>query len=403
MSAPDRPGGDRPGGADDLRVLRRAVREALHDLSPPDEVRRQMETERGWDPKTWRRLCGELGIAGLAVPEDLGGAGMSYVELGVVFEEAGRVLLCAPLLSTAGLAIPLLLALDDADARREHLPGLCSGARVATVVTAAPDGRPVHDNATVDAVADGPGFALRGSAGFVVDGADADLLLVPARTADGTAVFAVEAGAPGLGVTRLVTLDPTRKQAALRFDGVPARRLGEPGPDAARALAHALDVGRALLAAEQAGGASWCLDAAVAHAKSRVQFGRPIGSFQAVKQKAAEMLVRVESARSAAMAATQAAAEAASSLAAGSGVVGGRSAGELRDLPGLAVTAAIAKAYCSEAYAFVAAENIQLHGGLGFTWEHDAHLYYKRAWTGGEMLGRPDEHIEGLARHLEGA
>ncbi|XVQ08276.1 acyl-CoA dehydrogenase family protein [Spirillospora sp. CA-255316] len=387
MSAAAGVGGDEPG------LLRASVREALRDLSPPAEVRRQMDTARGWDPRTWRRLCGELGLAGLAVPEEHGGSGFSYVELGVVFEEAGRALLCAPLLATAGLAIPLLLCLDDARARREFLPDLCSGALVVAVATMDPDGRLLPDGAAAQASQRGDGHVLHGAAGYVVDGASADLIFVPARLDGGeTAVFAVRADAPGLAVTPLVTLDPTRKQAAVTFDGAPARRLG--GADAARALGRALDVGRALLACEQAGGAARCVEAVVEHACSRVQFGRPIGSFQAVKQRAAEMLIRVESARSAAMAAAQAAAE---DPLAGTG----RGAGDLRDLPGLAVAAAVAGSYCAEAYAFVAAETIQLHGGIGFTWEHDAHLYYKRAWTSGELLGRPAEHVESLARHLE--
>ncbi|GAA3979038.1 acyl-CoA dehydrogenase family protein [Actinomadura viridis] len=388
MSAPAR-----SGRAEELGLLRESVRAALLDLSPPAEVRRLMDTARGWDPRTWRRLCGELGLAGLAVPEEYGGSGFTHVEQGVVFEEAGRTLLCAPLLSTAGLAIPLLLGLDDEDARRAWLPGLCAGTLVAAVATADPDGRPLRPGgAAVEAAASGGGHVLRGAAGFVVDGASADLLLVPALAGDGPAVFAVEAGAPGLAVTPLVTLDLTRKQAALAFDGTPARRIG--GTDAAGAFGRALDVGRAMLAGEQAGGAGRCLETAVEHATARVQFGRPIGSFQAVKQRAAEMLIRVESARSAAMAAAQAAAE---------DHPDGAGAGDLRGLPGLAVTAGIAQAYCSDAYVHVAAETIQLHGGIGFTWEHDAHLYYKRAWTSAETLGRPDEHIERLARHLEGA
>ncbi|SEF57282.1 acyl-CoA dehydrogenase [Thermomonospora echinospora] len=371
--------------AEDLRLLRETVREALADLSPAAEVRRQMETAQGWDRKTWRRLCDELGLAGLAVPEEYGGGGFSPVELGVVFEEAGRSLLCAPLLATAGLAIPLLLALDDEEARREYLPGLCDGSCVGTVVTTDATGRPLPGGACVEAVERDGGTRLHGTGGFVLDGASADLVLVPARTDAGPAVFAVEAGAPGLAVTPLVTLDPTRKQATLVFDGAPARRLGT--GDAAAAIGRAFDVARAMLAGEQAGGAGRCLELVVEHARSRVQFGRPIGSFQAVKQKAAQLLIQVESARSAAMAAAQAAA--------------GDGTGELGELPAPAVVSAVAKAYCSDAYVAVAAETIQLHGGIGFTWEHDAHLYFKRAWTSAELLGRPDEHIESLARHLE--
>jgi acyl-CoA dehydrogenase len=377
-------------GAEELGLLRDSVRDALRDLSPPEEVRRQMETERGWDPKSWQRLCGELGIAGLAVPEEYGGGGFSYVELGIVFEEAGRVLLCAPLLSTAGLAVPLLLALDDEDARRDYLPGLCDGSMAATAVVSDAAGRSWPDVTPIEAVTQNGEWRLSGAAGFVIDGAHADLFLVPARTAEGLAVFAVETGSAGPAVTPLVTLDPTRRQTALDFDAVPARRLA--ATDAAASLAQALDVARAMLACEQAGGAVRCLETVVEYTKTRVQFGRPIGSFQAVKQRAAEMLIKVESARSAAMAAAQSAAEAAAQpIAAPEG---------LRDLPAPAVTAAIAKSYCSEAYVFASGETIQLHGGIGFTWEHDAHLYYKRAWTSREMFGRPEDHVESLARHL---
>ncbi|MDN3357564.1 acyl-CoA dehydrogenase family protein [Actinomadura sp. DC4] len=369
---------------DELGLLRRSVREALEDLSPPSEVRRRMETERGWDGPAWRRLCGELGLAGLAIPEAYGGGGFTPVELGVVFEEAGRSLLCAPLLATAGLAAPLLLALEDEPARRRLLPGLCDGSLVATVVTADATGRGLPGGALVRAAEDRGAWALHGTCDFVVDGASADVVLVPALAGDTLGVFAVEAGAPGLTARALVTLDPTRRQARLEFAGAPASRIGP--PDASAALARALDVARALLAGEQAGGAGRCLDTTVEYARSRVQFGRPVGSFQAVKQKTADMLIKVESARSAAGAAAQAAAEPAARV--------------IADLPGLAVVAAIAQAYCSEAYVAVAAETIQLHGGIGFTWEHDAHLHFKRAWTSAELLGGPDEHIESLARHL---
>ena len=376
-----------PANADpgDLRLLRDTLRQAFEELSPPAEVRRQLATEQGWDRKTWLRLCGELGLAGLAVPETYGGAGFSAAELGVAFEEAGRTLLAGPLLSTAALAVPLLLALDDEPARRRYLPGLCDGSVAGTAVTADSAGRSLPDVVGVTAVERDGEPRLYGMAGYVIDGATADLILVPAGTGDGLSVFAVPAQAAGLQVTPLVTLDPTRKQARLAFDGVAATRIG--GADATDAVRRAFDIARALLAAEQAGGAGRCLEMTVEYAKTRIQFGRPIGSFQAVKQKVADMLIRVESARSAATAAAQAA-------------TGAPVAGAAGAVPDLAVVAAVAKAYCSEAYLAVAADTIQLHGGIGFTWEHDAHLYYKRAWTSAEMLGRPAEHIESLARHL---
>ena len=369
----------------ELRLLRESVREALTDLSPSSEVRAQMAGADGWDRATWLRLCRELGLSGFMVPEEHGGGGFSAVELGAVFEEAGRVLLCAPLLATAGLAIPLLLALGDGEANKRYLPGLCDGSLIATVATTDASGRPLPGSRAVEAGERDGTPVLSGAAGFVVDGAAADVVLVPVRTGEGTAVYAVGTDAPGVTVTPLVTLDQTRRQAKVSFWDAPAVRVGE--GDATGAVETALDVARAMLAAEQAGGAAVCLEAAVEYGKTRVQFGRPIGSFQAFKQKAAALLIQVESARSAAEAAAQAAAVA---LDPGAAV-------RLPGLPGLSVVASVAQLYCSEAYVAVTAENIQLHGGIGFTWEHDAHLYFKRAWTGREMLGRPEEHTERLA------
>jgi alkylation response protein AidB-like acyl-CoA dehydrogenase len=369
----------------ELRLLRQSLREAFTRLSPPAEIRTQMATERGWDPQVWRRLCRELGVAGLMVPEELGGGGFSAVELGVVFEEAGRALLCAPFLATAGLAVPLLLALGDSEACKRYLPALCEGSLLATVVTSDVNGRQLPDGDLVAVAAHDTGPVLDGTAGFVVDGASADLLLVPARAGGAIGVYAVETSAPGVTATPLVTLDQTRKQARVDFTGAPGARIGT--GDAAGALTRALDVARALLAAEQAGGAAACLETAVSHGKTRIQFGRPIGSFQAFKQKAADLLIQVESARSAAQAAAQAAAVALSAS----------HQSALPGVPDLAATALVAKTYCSDAYLTVAAENIQMHGGIGFTWEHDAQLYFKRAWASREMLGSPEEHTERLA------
>jgi len=377
--------------AEDLRMLRRTAREALSELSPVSEVRRQMAD--GWDAGLWLRLCGELGVTGLAVPEEYGGVGLSVVEQGVVFEEAGRRMLCGPLLSTAGLAIPLLLLSDDDTARKRHLPGLCSGALTATVVTSDAAGRPVLTGQPIVARAGNGGYVLDGVADHVVDGSSADLVLVPARLDGAVALFVVEAGRAGLVRQPLVCLDQTRRQARLTFAGVSANLLVTHDP--AGAVEGAFDVGRAMLACEQAGGAAQCLDVLVDHARTRIQFGRAIGSFQATKQKAAELLIRVESANSAALAAAYAAAR---FLSMEDGVAA--EASVLSDVPELPVSAAVAQVYCSDAFVAVAAENIQVHGGIGFTWEHDAHLYLKRAWTSRELLGRPEEHVETLANHL---
>ncbi|MCU1648821.1 MAG: Acyl-CoA dehydrogenase [Nocardia sp.] len=367
---------------DDLTLLRQTVRSAFTELSPAAVVRQQMATLRGWDNQVWSRLCTELGLAGLAVPEEYGGSGGSAVDLGVVFEEAGRALLTAPLFANAALAAPLLLALDDEQANHRYLPGISDGSLVATVVTADAAGVSIPEVVPFSASERGGIPVLTGYASFVVDGVFADLILVPARTAEGLGVFAVEAEAAGLRVPPLVTLDETRKQGQLFLDETPARRVGE--GDATAAFRRALDIARVLLANEQVGAAAYCLEATVEYAKTRIQFGRPIGSFQAVKQKVAEQLILVESARSAAM-------------------TGAESAAGLPGAPDLTIAAAVAQSYCSEVFVTVTAEMIQLHGGIGFTWEHEAHLYYKRAWTSRELLGAPAQHLETLARTLTDA
>jgi alkylation response protein AidB-like acyl-CoA dehydrogenase len=357
-----------PASVGDTELLRDAVRSAFAQLNGPAEVRAAMATARGWEPAVWTRLANELTLPGLALPAGVGGSGYSVAELGIVFEEAGAALLCAPLLATAALAGPLLVALDDPDALAEYGPAIASGTLVAT---AALGGRVV--------ARDSPdGWTLSGLQPHVVDGAHADLVLVVATVDDGVAVFAVEADAPGLDREQLVTLDQTRKQARLGFVDVPGRLIG--ARSSGQTVAWATDIARALLAAEQAGGAKRCLDRTVEYAKTRIQFGRAIGSFQAVKQRLAEMLVRVESARSAAIAATRAAADGA---------------------PDLAATARIAALICTEAYTWASAQMIQLHGGIGFTWEHDAHLYFKRARSSAQLLGAPDEHVAALAAWLD--
>jgi alkylation response protein AidB-like acyl-CoA dehydrogenase len=332
-----------------------------------------MVTATGFQPDVWTRLCTELGVAGAAVPEEFGGAGWSTAEAAAIAEEAGRALLCAPLFSVAGLAIPQLLASGDRDACARWLPGLADGSLLATVAAADPHGRHPARGLPI-AIPQGDGWSLTGKAGYVVDAATADLLLIPAATPDGVGLFAVQARVPGLTVTSLTSLDLTRRQAHLSFEECPASLVGE--PDAGDRIIAGFDVARSILAAEQVGGAAECLDVTVDYAKQRVQFGRPIGSFQAVKQKCADMLISVESARSAAVAAASA------------------TAAEL------SVNAAVASSFCSATYVSVAATSIQLHGGIGFTWEHDAHLRYKRARTSAVLLGGVNQHLDTVAAHL---
>ena len=363
---------------DEQEALRSTVRRFLADTSPEAEVRRLMETSKGYDPDVWRQLAGQLGLLGLIVPEAYGGSGFSYLELIVVFEEMGRSLLCAPFFSTVAMATTLLLALDDDAASKDLLPRMADGSCVATVALAEQNGSWNTGDVAMAAGRDGAGWTLSGEKFYVVDGHVADVILVVARTEAGTSVFAVESGAAGLVADLSSTMDKTRKLAHLTFDNTPARLIGPEG-EADGALARMLDLAAIALAAEQVGGAQRVLEIAVGYAKIREQFGRPIGSFQAIKHKCANMLMEIEAAKSAAY------------------YAGWAAAGDDPELP---VLASVAKAYCSDAYVHAAAENIQIHGGIGFTWEHPAHLYFKRAKSSELFLGAPDYHRERLLQGI---
>ncbi|HEY9415936.1 MAG TPA: acyl-CoA dehydrogenase family protein [Pseudonocardia sp.] len=362
--------------------LRAAVRRFLEDKSPEAEVRRLMDTAEGYDPAVWAQMAAQLELQGLIIPEEFGGCGFGFVELTVVLEEMGRALLCAPYFSSVALATNLLLSCDDAEAKKDFLPGIAAGTTTATVALTEESGRLDEPGVTLGATRAGNGWALTGEKMYVFDGHTADLVLVAARAAAGVSVFAVERGAPGLVATPLEVLDQTRKQARLSFDATPARLVGAEG-QGWPSLERMLDLAAVALAAEQVGGAQRVLDMAVEYAKVRMQFGRPIGGFQAIKHKCAELLLEVESARSAAYYAGWAAA--------------GLTEQDTDELPAVA---SLAKAYCSDAYTHAATENIQIHGGIGFTWEHPAHLYYKRARTSEVLLGDPSHHRELFARRI---
>ncbi|HLX89209.1 MAG TPA: acyl-CoA dehydrogenase family protein [Acidimicrobiales bacterium] len=364
--------------SEEQEELRRAVKRFLEDKSPMTEVRRLMETTEGFDRAVWEQMANQIGLQALTIPEEYGGAGFGYVELIVVLEEMGAALLCAPYFSTVALAANALLSSGDESAKKDHLPGIASGETIATLAFTEDNGRWDLDGITMAATAKGDAWSLDGAKMFVLDGHTADLVVVAARTGKGVSLFAVEGGASGLTRTPLATMDQTRKQARLEFAGVPARLIGDEGA-AGAALSRTLDLAAVALAAEQVGGAQRCLDMSVDYAKTRIQFGRPIGSFQAIKHKCADMLLEVESAKSAAYYAGWAAAE------------------DSEELP---VVASLAKSYCSEAYFHAAAENIQIHGGIGFTWEHDAHLYFKRAKSSELLLGDPSYHRELLAQRI---
>ncbi len=358
--------------------LRKTVRQFLDAKSGEAAVREQMETDNGFDPAVWSQMAEQMGLQGLHIPEEFGGSGYGYVELGIVLEEMGRSLLCAPFFSSVVLAANTLLHSGDDAAKKTHLPGIASGETIATVAYTEPSGKWDEAGVTMEASGSGTEFTLTGTKMFVLDGHTANLIIVAARTAKGVSLFTVTGDAAGLTRMALSTMDQTRKQAKLEFAGTPATLLGVEG-DGWKVLDTVLDLAAIGLAAEQVGGAQKVLDMAVEYAKVRVQFGRPIGSFQAIKHKCADMLLEVESAKSAAY-------------------YGMWCAAEMNDeLPSVA---SLAKAYCSEAYFHAAAENIQIHGGIGFTWEHPAHLYFKRAKSSELLFGDPTYHRELLAQRI---
>jgi alkylation response protein AidB-like acyl-CoA dehydrogenase len=354
-------------------ALRAEVRRFLAAKSPEAEVRRTMATALGYDTALWAQLTEQLGLTALAVPEKFGGAGFGIMELGLVLQEAGRALLCAPLLSSAVLATFALLESGDTAACEAWLPQLADGALHATLVTSEPS-----DTATLSALSSPAGWRLRGRAELVLDGHLAGLILVPVRTPDAVSLFAVAGSPDGLDRQPVTAFDATRRLADLTFDDCPAVLVGAEG-GAAPGLARTADVAAVALALESVGVAERALEMAVEYAKVREQFGRPIGSFQAIKHKLADVLLEIEAARSAAWYALWAATE------------------RPDELP---VVAAIAAATCSEAAYLAAVENIQVHGGMGCTWEHPAHLYLRRATTSRQLFGNPDGYRRMLLERL---
>jgi alkylation response protein AidB-like acyl-CoA dehydrogenase len=369
------------------RELADSVRRFLAGRAPLARVRELMEATDGTDADVWRQAAAQLGLQAIAIPEEYGGAGFSFAEQAVVLEELGAALYTGPYLASAVLAATALLASEDEGARRDLLPGIASGETIATLAFTEDDGSWDPASIRLAAAKDGTGWRLDGHKSFVLDGHGAGLILAVATTGAGPpagpassalALFAVDGAAAGLARSALPALDQTRKLARCEFSDVPARLIGSPGA-AGAVLDRTLDVAAVALAAEQLGGAQRALDMAVEYAKIRQQFGRPIGSFQAIKHRCADLLLEVESLRSAV-------GYAAAAVAAGSAEV--------------PVLAALVKAYASEVYSRVAAENIQIHGGIGFTWEHDAHLYLKRAKASELFLGDGSYHRERLATRI---
>jgi alkylation response protein AidB-like acyl-CoA dehydrogenase len=347
---------------------------------------------RGYDVSLWRRLCGEIGVAGMAIPERYGGAGAGPVETCIVLEELGRGLVPSPLLGSAVLAAQALLASGDDAACQRLLPGIASGDTVAALAWAPQAGRwdpaePAFAASRADGAGDGGSghaWVLSGAAHHVLDGDTAGVLLAAARAPDGIGLFEVDPGHPAVTRRAVTTMDTTRRLAVVALDRAPGRCLG-PGAGI-RALARARDLACIALAAEQVGAARRALELTVAYTKTRVQFGRPIASFQALQHRMADLHVLVESARSLCYAAALAADDAEGDPGADSARLG--------------LLAAAAKAHCSQALTRAAGQMIQMHGAIGITWEHDAHRYFKRAHGAGQLLGRLEEHIARISATL---
>ena len=357
--------------------FRSVLRRFLQEKSPPSAVRRLMESDAGWVRDGWVELNHQLGLTGVHIPEAFGGQGFGFVELGIVLEEMGRALLCAPYFSTTVLAATAIMNAGSKAQQEALLPPIALGEVVATLAFTEPNGR--WDAAGIETTASPAGgrFRLDGVKSFVLDGHTADLIVVAARTPgssgeDRVSLFTTRGDAPGLARRALKVMDPTRKQARLDFNGVEADLLGELGAGAGP-LAKTLVQAAACLASEMVVGAERLRVSALDYANLRMQFGRPIASFQSMKHKQADMLVDVELAKSAAYAAASAAAE---------------------DDPELPAIASLAKACASDAYLQTAIHTIQIHGGIGFTWDNDTHLWFKRAKSSEVFLGDPALHRE---------
>ncbi len=353
------------------------VKRFLREKSPTTEVRRLMETDDGFDPVVWKQLSDELALPSLIVPENYGGAGFGFVELSIVMEEMGHSLLCAPYFSSVVLAANAILNVGTEKQKLDLLPQIASGSIRATLAVTESSGR--WNAAAVELVAetDGDEFTLQGEKCFVVDGHTAGKIVVVARLEgsegdDGISFFVVDGDAPGLTKSLLKTVDPTRKLARLEFNSVQAEPLGEPGAGMG-ALTKTLDQAAIALSNEMIGGAQYLMDSTVEYSKVRMQFGRVIGSFQAIKHRCADMLLLLELAKSATYRAAAALDEGDESV---------------------PVLANMAKSAASDAYIQIAADSIQIHGGIGFTWDQDTHLWFKRAKSSEVFLGDPAYHRE---------
>src|SRR5487761_1381173 len=367
---------DRLALTGDERILAGPLRDFLGAEQPSAALRSVLDSDTGYSRQLHARLISELGLGGLTIPEDFGGLGMSVAEASVVHAELGRALYPGPFLPSS-LAAAALLGSGDLPACKHWLPLLGDGSATGTIAPAGEDGSWQAGSGAVRAEKAAGGWRLRGRRWYVLAAHAADIVIVPAAGAE-LALFLVESPGPGLAVTPMTGLDLTRRTCVVTFDATPARLLAS-GEAAAAALGRVEHEFLLATGAEAAGGIGWCLDVSVSYARTREQFGRPIGSFQAVAHQCADMLADLRSA-------TAAVRYAAVASAAGS--------------DDAALAARVAALRAGESYRRVTEAAIHLLGGVGFTWEHDAHLYYRRAWSAQRLAGGPQAHraaIAGLA------
>lgn len=359
-------------------------------------VRRAMESPEGYEAQVWQRIGQELYWPALMIPEAFGGLGLGFVELAILLEQSGRHLLCSPFFATAALATPALMLGTNTALQADWLGAIAAGDTRATLAFASHGGWEA-DSVQVVATPDASGYRLNGRYAQVLDGAQAQLLIVAARLPGsagehGLCLFALPADTPGVSRVALPTLDQTRRLARIELHDVQldSRHLLAEAGQGWPLLRDTLQIGAIALAAEQVGGAQQSLDLTLAYIGERQQFGRSIASFQAIKHRCADMMLALECARSAAYYAACVAQE--------------RLApdGDPRVAAALDDAAATAKIHASEAFFQCAAESIQLHGGVGFTWEYDPHLYFKRARASEQLLGQPTLHRERLAARIFG-
>ena len=372
-------------------MIRDTAQAFLSDVSSSEAIRRAMETSQGFEKEIWQRICTEMYWQALHVPEEYGGLGLGYIELVAILEQMGKYLLCSPFFSTVCLGANALLIAGTPEQKQHYLSQICSGDLTATLAYSS---NGLWDAGAIKSTVEVQDnqFILNGNYRYVIDGHTADLIIVAARSKgslgeNGISMFAIPANAPGITRTWLPTMDQTRKQSEIVLNNVTLtdeHLMGEVGKSWAN-LNKVIQLATIATAAEQVGGSQQVLDLTVAYTKERFQFGRAIASFQGVKHQAADMMLRTEIARSAVYYAACVADQA---------IEEGPLASELSE------AASVAKSYCSEGYFKNAGDAIQLHGGVGFTWEYDVHLYFKRAKSSELLFGNAAFHREKVAKLL---